>query len=67
MTAKMLFNRKSQYCKPSALRTNLAYLQYRYRISDPVLIIYLHEVDAVLNNSKGQDERGDELIKVNML
>ena len=60
-------NVKDKSCIPG-------YLQYRDRgflyFPDPVFIPYLREVDVVLKevvNSKGLNEYGDELIKVNEL
>ena len=67
ITILQAINIKDKSCIPG-------YLQYHDRgflyFPDPVFLSYLREVNAVLKNvvnSKGLNEHGDELIKVNIL
>lgn len=66
ITILQAINIKDKSCIPG-------YLQYRDRgflyFPDPIFMPYLREVDAILKevvNSKGLNEHGDELIKVNL-
>jgi len=65
ITMLQAINIKDKSCIPG-------YLQYHDRgfmyFPDPVFLPYLREVDSILKkviNSKGLNEHGDELIKVN--
>ena len=67
MTTLQAINIKDKSCIPG-------YLQYSNRgflyFPNSVFLSYLREVDAVLKkvvNSKGLNEHGDELTKVNIL